>query len=341
MVDRHFMRGLGAAAIMTIAAVAPRVSADEYSRLTILEENDSLYFHTDKHYTQGLRIGYLAPSVASGDWWDRPFDLLAADTPIFAAAAADRRYALFLGQSIFTPENLTERPPNPQDRPYAGWLYGGVSLLQRSGSDMLENLELEAGVVGPGALGEQVQNDWHQFIGIRTARGWSDQLQNEPGIVLAYDRHWRTLLAGSDRWGADFVPEAGATVGNVFVYGEVGATARIGSNLASDYGPARVRPSLSGTDYFDSGAAADGLGGYFYVGAQGRVVGRNIFLDGNTFRTSPSVPRKVLVADLQSGVALMWSRRIRLDFSVVRRTEEFDGQRTPDVIGTAAVSFSL
>jgi lipid A 3-O-deacylase len=327
--------------LMAIAACG-RGLADDYGRVNILEENDSLYFHSDKHYTQGLRLSYLAPSVTPGDAFDRPFDYLGADTPIFASDFVDRRYAFLFGQSIFTPENLQLRPPDPHDRPYAGWLYGGVSLLQRDGDGSLENLELDAGVVGPGALGEQVQNDWHQFIGIRQAQGWSDQIQNEPGAVLTYQRLWRFPIVGSgDAFGIDAVPEAGATVGNVFDFGELGGMLRIGSGLGADYGPARVRPALSGTDYFDSTRVGDGLGGYFYIGAQGRVVGRNIFLDGNSFRQSPSVEHKALVGDLEAGFAFFWSRRVRADFSVTQRTEEFVGQRTPDVVGTAALSFSL
>jgi len=326
--------------MLAFAAVAAR--ADDYGRFDLLEENDSLYFHTDKHYTQGVRFSYLAPSVSSGDFWDRPFDWLAAGTPIFASDSADRRYAILGGQSIFTPENLTQAPPSPRDRPYGGWLYGGVSLMQRSGGDMLENLELDLGLIGPGALGKLVQNQWHQFIGIHEARGWSNQLQNEPGVVLAYDRLWRLNFLGTQTgFGADVVPEIGATLGNVFTYGDVGGTIRIGTNRGADYGQARVRPALSGTDYFDSTQASDGLGGYVFAGVEGRVVAHNVFLDGNDFRTSPSVSRKWLVADLQAGASLLWSRRIRFDFSVVRRTEEFYGQRTPDVIGTASFSFSL
>jgi lipid A 3-O-deacylase len=329
---------LGAA---LVALCCGHARADDYGRVNILEENDSLYFHTDKHYTQGLRLSYLGPSVQPGDAFDRPFDYLSAFTPIFAADAADRRYALLLGQSIFTPENLQLRPPSTHDRPYAGWLYGGVSLLQRDGDDALENVELDLGVVGPGAAGKPVQNDWHQFIGIRQAQGWSDQIQNEPGAVLSYQRLWRFRIAGSDSFGLDAVPEAGATIGNVFDFGEVGGMLRIGSSLGADYGPARVRPALSGTDYFDSDRAGDGPGGYFYVGTQGRVVGRNIFLDGNSFRQSPNVDPKHLVGDLETGFALFWSRRVRADFSVTQRSEEFEGQRTPDVIGTASLSFAL
>ena len=62
-------------------------------------------------------------------------------------------------------------PPDPHDRPYAGWLYIGVSVLQETDLLMLENLELDAGIVGPGWLAKQVQNDFHQFIGIARAQG--------------------------------------------------------------------------------------------------------------------------------------------------------------------------
>jgi lipid A 3-O-deacylase len=70
------------------------------------------------------------------------------------------------------------------------------------------------------------------------------------------------------------------------------------------------------------------------------VIGRNIFLDGNTFRSSRHVEKKALVGDLQVGFSVFWSKAIRVDFSVVRRTEEFVGQRAPDEIGTAALAFS-
>jgi lipid A 3-O-deacylase len=104
------------AAVIVAAALAGAARADSRSTYSLLQENDSLYFNTDKHYTQGLRFSYLAPTMASEDGWQEPFAFLAAHTPVFAGDATDRRYALLLGQSIFTPENLTERPPDPHDR---------------------------------------------------------------------------------------------------------------------------------------------------------------------------------------------------------------------------------
>jgi len=133
--------------------------ADEPSeawRTTLLEENDSLYTQSDKHYTQGLRISALSPTL--GESWANDLFDWAQFFPTVFRPGGTRRVAVFLGQSIFTPSNLDIKPPNPRDRPYGGWLYTGGSLLQESGNQ-LENLELDLGVVGPGAFGKEVQND--------------------------------------------------------------------------------------------------------------------------------------------------------------------------------------
>lgn len=327
-----------------LPALPAPARADDQVRFNILEENDSLYFNSDKHYTQGLRLSDLAPDVGPQSVWNDPFNVLSRIPWIFDEDGKDtpysRRYALLLGQSVFSPKNLTLKTPSAHDRPYGGWIYGGVSLLQESNRDMLENFELDVGVVGPGALGKQVQNDFHQFIGVNQAKGWADQIQNEPGLMLSYERLWRMTLIGEGSGGVDIVPQAGVTAGNVFTYADLGAQMRIGKNLHAEYGPVRIRPALSGTDYFDANQLDGNLGYYFFMGVQGRAMGHNIFLNGNTFRQSPSVGMKVLVADFQAGFSMFWSSAIRLDLSVVRRTEEFRGQATPDEIGTAAISFS-
>lgn len=355
----HLPLLLATLAPVALFALAARVSARtspafdpgpsphaEGWRTTILEENDSLYFRSDKHYTQGLRLSFLSPVLAPSDQMNGVFDFFAKMPTVFAASPAARRRVVWLfGQSIFTPKNLDIKPPDRHDRPYAGWLYIGSSLLEVNGN-RLQNLELDLGVVGPFALGRQVQNDWHQFIGIHQAQGWSGQIQNEPGFVLTYERLWRMRAPllhwenGGVQSGVDVVPQIGGTIGNVFDYAQAGAELRIGRHLEADFGPVRVRPALSGTDYFDPAHLDEQLGYYFYAGVGGRVVAHDIFLDGNSFRQSPHVEHKTLVADLQAGFSVFWSDRIRLNFSAVRRTDQFVGQRAPDVIGTAGLSFS-
>jgi len=207
----------------------------------------------------------------------------------------------------------------------------GASILQqdhRETHDTLENAEILVGVVGPLALGALVQNDWHQFIGVQPAEGWTNQIHTEPGFAFTYERKWRFEAPLGDGYlGLDAIPEAGATVGNVFTYGEIGGEVRFGHNLKTDYGSSRIRPSLSGTGFFDGAAMTDKFGWYLFAGAQGRAVGHNIFLDGNTFSNSPSVDKRPLVADLFAGTSLFWTRAARLDFTVTQRSKEFYGQQ--------------
>jgi len=346
------MSGKVLRAIITTMAVCGSLSmgpkaarADEFGRVSLLEENDSLYDSSDKHYTQGLRASYLTPDLGPGSRWNAPFDFLGALAPVFSSGAAGqeraRRYAVFVGQSIFTPNDKTVISPDPSDRPYAGWLYVGASLLQETDRAMLEHVEVSLGVVGPGALGRQAQNDFHQFIGAAQAKGWSHQLRNEPGMMLSYERLWRVPLLSVAGLSLDTVPQLGATLGNVATYGSAGGMIRIGRNLQADYGPARIRPALSGTDYFDAAHMDGSFGFYVFAGAQGRIVGQNIFLDGNTFHSGPSVDKRLFVGDLQAGVSLFWSNDIQAVFSAVSRTREYDNQPSPDVIGTATISFAL
>jgi lipid A 3-O-deacylase len=214
--------------------------SQDRERITVLDENDSLFFNSDKHYTQGFRVSDLHP-VRTPGFWNGAFDFLGSFAPIFAPGG-DRQGSLFLGQSIFTPKNTRISPPDPRDRPYAGWLYVGTSLLQQTDKGVLENFELGLGFVGPGALGEQVQNTFHQFIAAETAKGWGSQLQTEVGAVVSYERKLRIPLLGDNGFGLDIIPQAGATVGNIFTYADIGGLLRIGKGLAADYGPARVRP---------------------------------------------------------------------------------------------------
>ncbi|MGZ5584011.1 MAG: lipid A-modifier LpxR family protein, partial [Usitatibacter sp.] len=65
---------------------------------------------------------------------------------------------------------------------------------------------------------------------------------------------------------------------------------------------------------------------------------RNLFLDGNTFRASPSVERKPFGWDAQLGVAATWGYR-RLGLSLVRRSEEFATQGKSDKFGQLTYSF--
>lgn len=306
------------------AEEAPRAGT-----LSFVLEND-LFYNLDRHYTNGVRVIWVPDrEVAEPAWATK----LARRVPWFPKQGTVR-HGYALGQSMFTPKDITMANPPLQERPYAGWLYGTVGLGVETGRQ-LDQCALSVGMVGPASMAEQSQKFVHKAIGSDKPQGWDTQLKNEPGVVATYQRSWRGF-ATSTLSGAtlDFAPHAGGALGNVFTYANAGMTMRYGRELPNDYGPPRIQPGLPGSADF---APVSNFGWYLFAGIDGRAVARNIFLDGNTFRDSRSVDKYPLVGDLQFGLVLDWPG-IRLSYTHVLRTREFRGQDGRDDFGAISVS---
>lgn len=310
------------------------VNAQQYrdqGTLGFLVENDK-FTGTDEHYTNGVELTYLTAKDDVPQW----LRSAAVYLPGVRESAA-LRTGYVLGQSIFTPSNTLSPAPVPNERPYAGWLYGGLALVAED-DGRLDTWELQLGIVGPSARGEEVQNSFHDLIGSDEAAGWDNQLHDEFGYALIYERKWRNLLEHQGTGlGVDVTPYVGGSLGNVGTYLEVGATLRIGNDLPNDYGAPRIRPSLPGSNFF---LPRDNFGWYLFAGAGGRAVAYNIFLDGNTDGNSLGVDRKPFVGELQAGLvtSIGWAR---LAYTYVLRTREFDGQDKPDRFGSVGISFKF
>lgn len=315
----------------------PRPSATEDEQrniFTIQVENDvfNRFGTSDRDYTSGVRLGWLSPAITEM----QPGLVALTTVPTFfgepAADSVIRRFAVSFGQNIYTPENTWATQPIYDDRPYAAWLYASFALQYtykrhdpKTGIDeprRLDTLQLDFGVIGPAAGGEFIQNNFHTLIGVAQSYGWANQLHNEPTVGLTFERRWRTgraVLIEEPKLEVDFIPRAGASLGNVSTYAGVGGTARIGKNLRDDFGPTRARPALPGSEAF----IGDGsFGWYLFAGFDGSAVARNIFLDGNTDGNSLRVSRRPFVGELQAGLAILY-RGMRLSYTQVLRTPEF------------------
>ncbi len=318
-----------AAVALGLAAPAPARAEEEKGIFNIQLENDLFINGTDQHYTHGGRIAWLSaqddvPQLLR-EW--------ASVVPVFAAQGK-LRVSYSLGQNIFTPADITRREPQPEDRPWAGWLYGGIGLVSDTGT-RLDNLEINLGVVGPWALAAQTQRTVHKIVDSQQPKGWDNQLENEPGFVLFYERQWRSIVDFEALGlGVDATPHAGVALGNVYTYGAGGLTFRVGRNLPNDYGPPRIRPSLPGSSFFLGG---EGYSWYLFAGVEGRAVARDIFLDGNTWQESANVNKKNMVGDAQAGAAFIFDD-VRLAFTYIYRTRQYEGQEHPDRFGSVSLS---
>ncbi len=304
----------------------------EKGTFTFQLENDTVS-GTDRDYTNGFLFEYLSNEKQGSHWARNLIEVIP-----FLNYGDRLRYSLSFGQSIFTPRDTQERDLIENDRPYAGWLYGSLGAIAYDENyGLFQTVSLDVGVVGPAALGREVQNTTHRIMNIPTAKGWDNQLHNEPGFILSYERKWRQFHYKPDpegRFGIDLMPHVGVSLGNVMTYGSAGASMRIGFDLEDDFGAPRIRPSVPGSSYFKLN---NRLSGYFFAGIEGRGVARDIFLDGNTFRDSPSVSRRWYNAEAQGGVALTYGP-VRLTYTQVYRSPQIRNRDVWDSFGSVALS---
>lgn len=309
------------------AACAPAAAGT----LSFVFEND-VFFHTDRDYTNGVLAAYTLAPQETPDW-----ALRAAQALPFFASGGTVRANIELGQNMYTPTDISLPHPPLTERPYAGFLYAGLGLVAEQGP-RLDQLQLQLGVVGPASLAEQTQKFVHQIVHATHPEGWSTQLKNEPAAVLLYQRSWRAFVSGKALgFSFDVAPHVGGAIGNVYDYLNAGAMARIGFDLPDDYGPLRIDPSLPGSSFYKP---KGDFSWYIFGGFDGRVMGRNLFLDGNSFTHSRSVAKTVLVGDLQFGAVISF-RRVRVTFTHVFRSKEYRHQPGVDQFGAVSVSFRI
>ena len=230
-------------AILTAGAAHAQETEDQRGIWTFILEND-LFYDQDRNYTNGVRLEYATPPGGAPDWLMSRL----IDTPLFPHES-EYLAAYALGQNMYTPRDIDVYPAPSDQRPYAGWLYGEVSLAGENHRNLYA-LKISLGVVGPASLAEDSQKIVHEIIGGIKPLGWDAQLRNEPALLIAYQRSWRMVRREVGPFDLEVMPTVGVNLGNVFTYGAGGSSIRFGWRIPDDYGPPRIQPSIPGSSYF-------------------------------------------------------------------------------------------
>lgn len=294
-------------------------------------END-IFYNTDEYYTNAVKLRFISPSLASlaengiaPDFLDGMMDYVER---IRRSPAMQYNVSAGIGQSLYTPRDTDIKQLQPDDRPYAAHLYAFLALHVKE-PRLMDTYEVSLGMVGPAALGRQTQNTVHRIKGVDTAKGWAHQIHNEPTISLSWTRNYRFTPSGDEPgWNWSVLPYHSVTVGNALTQAALGSEVRFGYNLPRTYGTSQIKPgsSVNAPEDLDwSSPDRRDWGFYFFVGAEGRAVAHNIFLDGNSFRSSHSVHKERLVGELNAGLAVTVGG-INISYNHVYLTREFKKQ---------------
>jgi len=299
--------------------------------VSLYVEND-IFYNTDEYYTNAVKLRFISPSLRSladngisHDFFDGLMDRIQR---IRQSEAMQYNVSIGFGQSLYTPHDTQATALQKDDRPYAAHLYGFFGLHVKE-PQLMDTYELSLGIVGPGALGRQTQNTVHRIKGADTAKGWANQLRNEPALGLSWTRNYRILPNGDKPgWNWNILPYHSITLGNVLTQAAVGTELRFGYNLPRSFGTSQIKPGSSVNAPSDSPyefCSEPDWNIYFFVGAEGRAVARNIFLDGNSWKSSHSVKKEPWVGELNAGLAVTFNG-ITVSYNHVYLTKEFKKQ---------------
>jgi len=313
-------------------------------------ENDGGYHipgGTDRHYTNGFGFSIAGQT----DWSDTASSWMLMGQP-HDETTSQSAFGVLIGQEMYTPADLQRVPPDPDDWPYAGYLYGGFFLQRQAQIDtagidaVFDHFQIDIGVVGNSSQADELQRAVHNLIDDERPQGWEDQLEDEVTLQTTYRRKWRATLLGPKPDNEDshqavslqLIPRVEARLGTVHVDATLGAMLRAGINLGNDFGPGFLHdPSAASANL-----PRDGWSIYAFADASARVVGHNIFLDGGTFQNGPSVAKEPVVGQLAGGLSLSYrfvnGNRVGLNYGLWWQTAQAQTHSGGDTWGQLAIT---
>ncbi len=298
------------------------ISGQTLRSFSLHADNDGFVFwkppheRTDWYYTNGLvaeAVLHWAPSIARilGDQ---------------AASACPRNpepgpcglTRVKLGQAIYTPASLFSTAPPVQDRPYAGWLFVGVTAARVTG-DGATSLGIEMGVTGGPSLAGPVHRWFHRTLGKYEPQGWEHQIPFELAFSMKYEarRAWPLFPSGGGP-SLHIEPRGALELGTLRTGAVAGLLLNAGWNSPPSF------------DWLRAGS------GPFHalvgVGAEGELVLRDLFLDGSTWGPSVRTERVPVVGRVLGRIQAGW-KGIALEFSAIRSTNQFKEQKGAHTVG--------
>lgn len=172
--------------------------------LHVTVDNDALLFgKNDKYYSSGIFIKYRR--------------LLNEDRTLFKIFDKKDKLSKAIVSydfvhKMYTAKDIDESAEIKIDRPYAGWFNGNIAVNYHFKNNSTLIFEYDLGLLGPGTRTDDIQIWWHDFLNMKTPRGWQYQINNTLATNLSIMYQKRILKAGKS---LDFITEQFAQVGTI------------------------------------------------------------------------------------------------------------------------------
>ncbi len=141
-------------------------------------END-IWNKTDRYYTNGVAFQFTSPFLGNS-----PVNHILI--PFNKAKTGNSLFGLELKQEMYTPVDLVSTGIKQDDRPFASVLYLSEFRTENDLETFVQyKSELQLGIIGNYALGEQAQSFVHLITPSNVPEGWDYQIKND--LILNYN----------------------------------------------------------------------------------------------------------------------------------------------------------
>ncbi len=282
-------------------------------------DNDSyLFVGQDRYYTNGLFLYFRH----------------AADQEKLNGRLEKVIYEFSAGQKMYNAISGYVPKLSLHDRPFAAYLYGGMSanLLYKKESAL--KLALELGTVGPDALGEEAQELLHKLVGFYELKGWEYQIKNELAVNLTVQ--YSKLLHRAENQKVDFSLETYANVGTTFSGAGAGILFRTGKvnqlfnsvTQNASIGKNSKTAKLVKNEFF------------FYAKPQLNFVAYDATIQGSMFNNNSPVTFGVKPIVFAQQLGFNYSTpRFTIDYSVLFKSKELKSTAKAHQYGTISMYY--
>lgn len=295
---------LSSQAILLAQQQREKEEANDTLRKTFIEfkwSNDFTY-ETDYYYSNGFSFEVLGPWAKQN-----PINAILVPSP----NRSIKQFGITLVQDIYTPdERFDVEKQLDGDRPFAAYLLLG--FIKKTYDPIKRNKvisELQIGVLGPAALGEETQNGIHDILPTSSRiNGWENQISNSVAINYSAEVY-KSLYSLS--W-IELSGVAKGKLGIPFTQFEAGGILRLG--------------------YFDSYPNGFEMfskkkwTAYFFAEAFGKAVCYNATLQGGLFNSSVYTLDTInnFIGSYRLGISVLYSL-YKLEIATTFNTPEFPG----------------
>jgi lipid A 3-O-deacylase len=161
------------------------IGSEKYFRFSY--DND-FFDATDNYYTQGFTFEYVAPGL-------KKFPLISI---LIRPKRSVLRFGLALEHEGYTASSILPHELLVGDRPYTACLFlKTFAIADDSSRQQRISSSLSTGVMGPWAIGGEMQTSIHRWLHNLLPQGWSHQLHND--VLLNYGiTHEKKIIGYKD-----------------------------------------------------------------------------------------------------------------------------------------------